>query len=183
MAAADETIGVTAVARILARLAERPGETVAELAARLDIGRSTAFAVAAELDASGLVERDAAGRLFPGPAAGRLSFAHHGYGAIVDTAQALLPVLRDDTDASASLRLSDIGGDVAVLERRAAWDSEGAAARVEMLIGESADGVSARLCLALRPRAGEAELRSASGSLQRVAAALRVLLPAFMRRG
>ena len=102
-----ETAGVVAVAKLLARVADTPGRTVAALAAELGLGRSTAFCVAASLDASGLLERDAGGGLHPGPIAARLLLARYGFGAMAAEAETLLPVLRDDTDASVSLLVCD----------------------------------------------------------------------------
>src|ERR1700735_5571067 len=69
---ADETIGVAAVARLLRCLGEAPETTVAEQAKALSIRRSTAFAVAAGLEARGLAERNSRGPLRAGPAATRL---------------------------------------------------------------------------------------------------------------
>jgi DNA-binding IclR family transcriptional regulator len=57
------------------RLGEAPEATVAEQAKALGIRRSTAFAVAAGLEAMGLAERDSRGRLRAGPAAARLGLA------------------------------------------------------------------------------------------------------------
>jgi DNA-binding IclR family transcriptional regulator len=172
---ADETTGVAATAKLLARVAAAPGRTVAELAAELGIRRSTAFSVAATLDRSGLLERDAGGRLHPGPAAARLALARFGFGAMADAAEALLPVLRDDTDASVSLLLSDGTNAFVAARRRAPWDSGGEVGSrlIEEPIGRrSASRCSATLRLALRPNAGEVEARSASACITRVAAAL-----------
>ncbi len=172
---ADETAGVAAVAKLLARVAEEPGRTVAELAAELDLSRSTAFAVVATLDASALVERDAAGRLRPGPEAGRLFLARYGFGSLAEPAEALMPVLRDDTDASVSLVISDGSSAFVALRRRAPWDRGAAAASrlIEASLGHSGSGYSAILSLTFRPRAGEAEIRAARACLMRVAAALK----------
>ena len=175
---ADETTGVAATAKLLSRVAEAPGRTVAELAAELGIRRSTAFSVAATLDMSGLLERDARGRLHPGPAAARLALARFGFGAMVDAAEALLPVLRDDTDASVSLLLSDGTNAFVAARRRAPWDSGGEVGSrlIEAPIGRSGSRCSATLRLALRPNAGEVEARSASACIARVAAALATTL-------
>src|ERR1700761_6822592 len=69
---ADETIGVAAAARLLRCLCETREATVAEQAKALGVRRSTAFVVAAGLEATGLAERDSRGRLRAGPAATRL---------------------------------------------------------------------------------------------------------------
>lgn len=170
----DETAGVAAVARVLARLAEAPGGTVADIAAELGIARSTAFAVATELESVGLVERDARGTLMPGTEAGRLGLARFGFGGIAAAAEALLPILRDDTDASAFLVIRDGEREQVVASRRAPWDSGSRrpSRLVEAAVGRSALGVSCALKLGLRPNAGESELRLATACLARVAAAL-----------
>lgn len=170
----DETAGVAAVARILARLADEPGGTVTELAAELGIGRSTAFAVVAELDSASLVERDAGGVLMPGIASAQIGLARFGFGWTAGVVEALLPILRDDTDASAFLVLRDGGGEFIAAMRRAPWDSGGErpSRLVETTIGHSALGFACVLQLGLRPNASESETRSASACLARVAEAL-----------
>lgn len=174
MPARDETAGVVAVARMLARLAEERPQTVAELASALGLSRSTAFAVAAELDAAGLVERDAGGVLSPGPAAARLALARFGFGAMAEASESLVSALRDDTDASVALLLCDGESTVIAAQRRAPWDQEGGRAprQITADIGRSASGHTATLRLSLRPNASETEVRSAGACLDRVAAAL-----------
>jgi hypothetical protein len=169
-----ETAGVLAVARMLAHTGEAPGRTVTELAAELGIRRSTAFSVAGALDATGLVQRDARGRLYPGPGAGRLFLARYGFGDIVGRAEALLSVLRDDTDSSVSLVISDGNTAFVAASRRAPWDGAGSAAPhlIEAQVCGSTSGFSATLRLALRPKTTEAEIRAASACLDRVVAAL-----------
>ncbi|SHO65957.1 transcriptional regulator, IclR family [Pseudoxanthobacter soli DSM 19599] len=190
MPARDETAGVAAVARILVALADGRPQTVAELAGAAGLSRSTAFAVAAELDAAGLIERDAGGVLAPGPAAARLALARFGLGAMAAACESLIPVLRDDTDASVALLLCDGDKTFVVTERRAPWDREGGRPprQIATDIGRSAgshvsQGYAARsyaatLRLSLRPNAGEAEVRSAAACLDRVAAALAASLRA-----
>jgi DNA-binding IclR family transcriptional regulator len=103
---ADETIGVAAAARLLRSLGEAQEATVAERAKALGLRRTTAFVVGAGLEAMGLAERDGRGRLRAGPAATRLGLAYYGFGAMADAAEALLPVLRDDTDTCVSIIVS-----------------------------------------------------------------------------
>jgi hypothetical protein len=130
---ADETIGVAALARLLRRLCEAREASVAEQAKELGIRRSTAFAVAASLDATGLAERDGKGRLRAGPAATRLGLAYYGLGAMADVAEALLPVLRDDTDTCVSLIVSKGTSEFEVARRRATWarDADAGTNRIE----------------------------------------------------
>ncbi len=178
MPARDETAGVAAVAQILVALADGRPQTVAELAGTAGLSRSTAFAVAAELDAAGLIERDADGVLAPGPTAARLALAPFGLGAMAAACESLIPVLRDDTDASVALLLTDGENARVVTERRAPWDREGGRAprHIAAEVGRTAEGHAATLRLSLRPNAGEAEVRSATACLDRVAAALAATL-------
>jgi hypothetical protein len=171
---ADETIGVAAVARLLRRLCEAREASVAEQAKELGIRRSTAFAVAARLDATGLAERDGKGRLCAGPAATRLGLAYYGFGAMADAAEALLPVLRDDTDTCVSLIVSKGTSEFEVARRGAAWAPEADAGvnRIEAPIARSTAGYFAVLRLSPRPTASATELRSAAACALRVAAAL-----------
>ncbi len=119
---ADETIGVAAAARLLRCLCEtRRGDRKRSTRRRSAFVRSTAFVVAAGLEAMGLVERDSRGRLRAGPAATRLGLAYYGFGAMADAAEALLPVLRDDTDTSVSLIVSKGTSEFEAARRRATW--------------------------------------------------------------
>jgi hypothetical protein len=171
---ADETIGVAALARLLRRLCEAREASVAEQAKELSIRRSTAFALAAGLDATGLAERDGKGRLCAGPAATRLGLAYYGFGAMAAAAEALLPVLRDDTDTCVSLIVSKGTSEFEVARRRATWarDADAGTNRIETTIARSTAGYFAVLRLSPRPTASAAELRSAAACALRVAAAL-----------
>jgi DNA-binding IclR family transcriptional regulator len=177
---ADETIGVAAAARLLRCLCEMREATVAEQARALGIRRSTAFVVAAGLEAMGLAERDARGRLRAGPATTRLGLAYYGFGAMADAAEALLPVLRDDTDTCVSLIVSKGEGEFVVARRRATWarDADAGVNRIEAPIALSASGYSALLRLSPRPTATATEVRSANACAARVAAALAAALHA-----
>jgi DNA-binding IclR family transcriptional regulator len=170
----DETAGVAAVAKLLARAAETPGRTVAALAGELGLRRSTAFSVAALLGASGLLERDADGGLHPGPIAMRLLLARYGFGSMATEAETLLPVLRDNIDASVSLLVYDKERAFLAVHRRASWDagSENVSKRIEVPVGRSTSGFAARLSFVLRPNASETEARSAAACAARVAATL-----------
>jgi DNA-binding IclR family transcriptional regulator len=177
---ANETIGVAAVACLLRCLCETREATVAERAESLGIRRSTAFVVTAGLEAAGLAERDSRGRLRAGPAATRLGLAYCGFGAMADAAEALLPVLRDDTDTCVSLIASRGTSEFEVARRRAAWarDVDAGGNRIEAPIGLSASGYSAVLRLSPRPTATATELRSANACAARVVAALAAALHA-----
>jgi DNA-binding IclR family transcriptional regulator len=171
---ADETIGLAAAARLLRSLGEAPETTVAEQAKALGLRRSTAFVVAAGLEALGLAERDSRGRLRAGPAATRLGLAYYGFGAMADAAEALLPVLRDDTETCVSLIVSKGTSEFEAARRRAAWarDVDAGVNRIEAPIARSAVGYAAILRLFPPPTATATELRSAAASATLVAAAL-----------
>ena len=175
---ADETIGVAAAARLLRCLCETREATVTEQAKALGIRRSTAFAVAAGLEAIGLAERDSRARLCAGPAATRLGLAYYGLGAMADAAEALLPVLRDDTDTCVSLIVSSGKSEFEVARRRATWarDADAGENRIETPVVQSIAGYSAILRLSPRPTATVTELRSASACAARIAAALAAAL-------
>jgi DNA-binding IclR family transcriptional regulator len=177
---ADETIGVAAAARLLRCLCETREATVAEQAKALGIRRSTAFVVAAGLEAMGLAERDSRGRLRAGPAATRLGLTYYGFGAMADAAEALLPVLRDDTDTCVSLIISKGRNEFEAARRRATWarDADVGVNRIEAPIGRSAAGYSAILRLSPRPTATATERRSANACAARVATALAAALHA-----
>ena len=164
---ADKTASVAAVAKLLARVAETPGRTVAALAAELGLQRSTAFSVAASLDATGLLERDASGGLHPGPIATRLLLAPYGFGAMAAQAETetLLPVLRDDTDASVSLLICD---KERVFPARLQANLLGPRNRRRFEADRSVGGP----LRVLRPNAGETEARFVAACGARVAATL-----------
>jgi hypothetical protein len=180
---ADETIGVAAAARLLRSLGKAPEATVAEQTKALGLRRSTAFVVAAGLEALGLAERDSSGRLRAGPAATRLGLAYYGFGAMADAAGALLPVLRDDTDTCVSLMVSKGTSEFEAARRRAAWarDVDAGVNWIEAPIARSIAGYSAILRLSPRPTATATELRSANACAARVAAALAATLQASDR--
>jgi hypothetical protein len=176
--AADETIGVAAAARMLRRLSEARQATVAEQAKELGIRRSTVFVLAAGLEETGLAERDSRGRLLAGPAATRLGLAYYGFGAMADAAEALLPVLRDDTDTCVSLIVSKGTSEFEAARRGAAWarDADAGKNRIETPVAQSIAGYSAILRLSPRPTATATELRSAAACAARIAAALAAAL-------
>lgn len=176
----DETIGVAAAARLLRCLCQTREATVAEQAKALGIRRSTAFVVAAGLEAMGLAERDSRGRLRTGPAATRLGLAYYGFGTMANAAEALLPVLRDDTDTCVSLIISKGASEFEAARRRATWarDADAEVNQIEVAIARSNAGYSAVLRLSPRPSATATELRAANACAARVAAALAAALHA-----
>ncbi|HLJ72676.1 MAG TPA: helix-turn-helix domain-containing protein [Roseiarcus sp.] len=164
-----ETAGVALIADLLAHLATGGGAAAAGFAKQVGAARSTVYQAIERLEQTGFVERDARGVLAPGANAARLGLASLGLAALLPAAEALLPALRNEADATVSL-MSDAQGTEIVLMRRAArWDTrESAGKELEAAIAEKA-----RLRLRLRPRAGEIERRAARLCLDRTAEALR----------
>ena len=167
---ADESGGVALLARILDAVSQGEDWTVPSLARALGAARTTTYEVVRQLDAAGFLDRSAAGRITPGPAGAALGFAARGLGGLAGAAEALLPVLRDDTDASVDLLCGRDGTPVVLMRRLAPAPpaGESAAQVLEARIGRSA----AWLRLSLRPAAAPTERRAAQACLKAVADAL-----------
>jgi DNA-binding IclR family transcriptional regulator len=166
--------GPHSIGRLLQSIALGEDETVAALAHRSGEPRSTLFALIGRLSFAQFVERDAAGRLRAGSACGQLGFAAVGLAPIYSIAEALLPALRDDTDATVVLSAGDDDEQIMLMQRRAPWhlapfDPEEA---MSLDIRAPSRGTIARLALQLRPRAGIAEREAAMGCLACVAAVM-----------
>ena len=113
--------GPDSIGRLLQSIGLGENETVATLSRRLGEPRSTMFAMIGRLSCARLVERDAAGRLRAGSACGKLGFAAVGLAPIYSIAEALLPALRDDTDATVALSAGDDDEQIMLMQRRAPW--------------------------------------------------------------
>jgi DNA-binding IclR family transcriptional regulator len=100
------TRGVVLVGLILEQLSVGK-VTAAAIAEAKGVPRSSVFEVVRRLEHAGIVSRRHGGQLAPGPVVSRLGFAAFGLGALHGQAQALLRLLRDDTDGTATLRLDD----------------------------------------------------------------------------
>ena len=161
--------GVETLGLLLNALALGESETVAGLARPLGVPRASLFDLAARLERAELIERDAAGRVLPGAACGRIGFAAFGLTRLYPLAEALLPALRDDTDATARLSAVGDGGERLLMQRRAPWDIGQETVRLERAIVLSDGPAIAVLRLNLRPRAEAAERSSAAACLDRVA--------------
>jgi DNA-binding IclR family transcriptional regulator len=101
------TTGVGVLARLLRRLGEGGGATVAEFAAAEGFARSTVFDVSRRMEAAGLLQRDLNGGMFAGPAAVKLALAEFGLAALHGPAETLLAQLRDETQGTARLMTDD----------------------------------------------------------------------------
>ncbi|HLH50578.1 MAG TPA: helix-turn-helix domain-containing protein [Roseiarcus sp.] len=164
-----ETAGVALIGDLLAHLAAGGDANAASFAKQVGAARSTAYQAIEKLERAGFVERDARGSLAPGANAARLGLASLRLAALLSAAEALLPALRNDADATASLVSVAKGTEIVLMRRAASWDArEGAGKELEAAIAETA-----RLRLRLRPRANEAERRAAKFSLEQTAEALR----------
>jgi hypothetical protein len=102
---------------------------------------------------------------------------------MANAVEALLPVLRDDTDSCVSLVVSSGESEFEAARRRAAWtrDSDVWRNQIETPIARSIAGYSAVLRLSPPPTATATELRLANACAARVAAALAATLEASDR--
>ncbi len=170
-----ETTGVALVAAVLAHVARGEAVTAADLARRLGTARSTTFAVIGQLEAANLLERDVQGVVWPGQAAAALGYAPSGLGHLAGAVEALLPALRDDTDAPVELVVRR-GSQESVLASRPATAGSGTPAgqAAEQCLDRPITGGSgnALLRLRLQPHAQEAERDAARLCLDAVADAL-----------
>ncbi len=104
-----DTTGVGGLARVLRRLAEGTGESVAQLALSEGLSRSSAFALARRLEAAQLVTRGVSGRLSVGPQAISMAYARFGLARLHGPAEAVLRWLRDHGAATAKLTCDSEG--------------------------------------------------------------------------
>lgn len=167
------TSGVALIGRILALIASEDAFTAAGLAKELGASRTTVFAVLRGLESAGFVDRDAAGVVAPGPASGALGLACFGIGRAAGAIEALLPVLRDDTDAHVELVVRTDEGETVCAARSPSRGAPSAAPEgrtnpLEAPLGET----GAILRLQVGPHAGIGEKAAARASLDAVAAAL-----------
>ena len=103
----NETAGVAALGRILARMASGDTPSVGALVAEEPIARSTAFAVVGRMAEAGLIKRGAHGELTPGNAAGAYAFAAFKLAPLYGSADPILAWLRDETNARVELQACD----------------------------------------------------------------------------
>ena len=162
--------GVAAMGRILAAVAAGP-TSVAALAEREGLARSSSFDIVARLEAAGLVNRDG-GMLAPGPLALRLAFAAHGIAPLAGPAEALLALLRDETDGTARLR----SGKGEVLSLVARWDAGETPPWLEAPVRDERGQGRAMLGLALRPSATRTARAVAEAAFERIRISLEFYL-------
>lgn len=99
--------GVEALARLLLGAAEAPSATVAEIAAREGIARSTAFDIVRRMEEAGLAMRGAGGDLAPGDRAVELGFAAHGIAHLHGPAEAALAWLKETLGMAAAFGIGE----------------------------------------------------------------------------
>ena len=159
------TRGLDELGTALAALAREPGRSVVQFAAACGLPRSSAFALVRHLEAGGILERDAGGRIWPGAGAAALGFGAMRLSGLEEAADALVGSLCEELDATAQLA----AGETVLVSRRAGWERKGIPAGPILEVPVAAD---ARLRLTLRASAGEAQRAEARSCLQRTAQAL-----------
>jgi DNA-binding IclR family transcriptional regulator len=163
--------GAALIAQILAHFASEPPCNASALATRLGASRTTMFQAIARLEAAGFVERDARGIISPGPLSAKLGYATFGLARIASAVEALLPALRDDTEARAEFVVNAEGAPI-VLAQRSPVGSPADAPGAKIIEARIASPVSAVVRLWLRAAAGERETSAARRSAQAVVDAI-----------
>lgn len=107
MSTSQEAAGMAVLCRILAQLSAGEPMSVSDLIKAEDLPRSTTFDVVKRMEERGFVARVPDGRLALGLRAGAFGYAYYGLGRLFNTAQAMLPWLRDETGATVALDAND----------------------------------------------------------------------------
>jgi len=160
-----DTAGVLALCAILGRVAQGSGASVAQAVQEDGIARSSGFDIVRRLELAGLVMREPGGVLLPGPTAVELGFAAYGIAPLAGPAEALLTLLRDDTDGHAALLAGDGAGTVTLLRIAARW-TEGQTSQPP-LVATIAPEHQVRLALTLRPETTRATRALAQAEFER----------------
>ena len=105
--------------RLLHLVADTPGLTVTEAAARLGVGRAAIYRLVGALAGHGMVRRDAAGRLRLG--AGLLQLARRAQPLIADAALPALRRLAEEVGATAHLTVAEGAEAVALVVVEPSW--------------------------------------------------------------
>jgi len=129
--------GVEALARLLLGATEMPSATVAEIAAREGIARSTAFDIVRRMEEVGLAARGTGGNLAPGERAVELGFAAHGIVDLHGPAEAALAWLKETLGMAAAFGIGEGEG------------------RIELAAIPAPRGRAVRPAVTLTERAGE----------------------------
>jgi MarR family len=171
----QDTTGVSAVAKILSRLADGAPRTVVELARTEGLSRSSAFELVRRLEAAEFVVREPGGKVVAGPTAIALAFGRFGVARLHGPAQALLVWLRDHCDATAALSCADADERIVLASFSASWTRLAAKERSATMsypICESDGREVARLDLACRHNGSRIERTEIEKLALRVKASL-----------
>lgn len=105
--------------RLLQLIADAPGLTVTEAAARLGVGRAVVYRLIGTLAGHGMIRRDGAGRLRLG--AGLLHLARRAQPLLADAARPALRELAEDVGATAHLTVAEGAEAVALVVVEPSW--------------------------------------------------------------
>jgi DNA-binding IclR family transcriptional regulator len=105
--------------RLLQLVADAPGLTVTEAAARLGVGRAVIYRLVGTLAGHGMLRRDSSGRLRLG--AGLLQLARRAQPLIADAALPALRRLAEEVGATAHLTVADGAEAVALVVVEPSW--------------------------------------------------------------
>jgi DNA-binding IclR family transcriptional regulator len=105
--------------RLLHLVADVPGLTVTEAAARMGVGRTVVYRLVGSLAEHGMIRRDGAGRLRLG--AGLLQLAQRAQPLIADAARPSLRLLAEDVGATAHLTVAEGREAVALVVVEPSW--------------------------------------------------------------
>lgn len=156
----QETLGVGALARILKEIGQGDAASVAELAARTDVSRTTSFEIVRRLQEAQLVRRDMDGGITAGPAATALGFAAFGIASLAGRAETLLAWLHERSDAFAEL----VVGQTSLI----ALGKPKPDVNLDAPVTDATGTERARLRLAWRPHTTQAERQRISADFERV---------------
>jgi hypothetical protein len=174
MSVAD-TSGVATLAALLAELAAGKPLRVAEFAQCNGLARSSVFDITRRLQDAGLLARDDAGRLLPGPEANALAWSAYGLGHLNGPAEAMALWLRDHADGAVSLIAGSGNSEITLLALPGPWHQARIADNLVTLTGTVLDarGIPcARIILGLLPTTDEDDKASATACLERAVATL-----------
>jgi DNA-binding IclR family transcriptional regulator len=156
----QDTLGVAALARILNELGQDEVSSVAALAAKTCVSRTTAFEITRRLSAAGLVRRDIDGAVAAGPSAIALGFAAFGIAGLAGPAETLLSWLHERSDAFVELAVDQV--------TLAAFGRRQPDMTMEAPVRDGSGMERARLRLGWRPHTSQAERQRISADFERV---------------
>jgi DNA-binding IclR family transcriptional regulator len=156
----QDTLGVAALARILAELSQDEVASVSALAAKAGVSRTTAFEITRRLAAAGMVRRDIDGTVAAGPSAIALGFAAFRIAALAGPAETLLAWLHERGDAFVELVVDQVS--------IVAFGKRQPDIAMDVAVRDGSGAERARLRLAWRPHTNQAERQRISADFERV---------------